>query len=393
MESSRSFPSTESRRNVAVLIDPGDSWGRRVILAVSAAVRHLLPWDLLIAPQDDQWRHRIPQNWHGDGIITEVRDEKTAQHVRSLDLPTIHTSYCDNTRDSRYRVITDDRKRAEMAFHHFLERGFQNYAYYGPCNQRYPESRGEIFRDVVVAAGYECDVFQHSGTQRNPDAVRIRATHWLKQLARPVAIFAGDPHPALQLTQICQAAGIHIPEDVAVLAGDSDDVLCDIADPPLSSILLACEQIGAQSVNMLQSIFQGKSPEHPHLLVPPMRVLVRQSTDILAVKDEFFSQALRFIRENAHHGIQVTDILRHVPISRRGLEQRFLRYLNRSPADEIRKVRLERVKYLLVATDQSNEQIAIASGFSSSSQMGVVFRKMLGMTPMDFRKANRRRDQ
>jgi len=390
MFKSPGITSTVTRR-IAVLIDPGDSWGRRLILGISGAIRHLLPWDLLIAPQDDQWRLRVPSNWKGDGVIAAVRDDKTAEHVRSLRLPAVHVSLCEKSKESRYRVITDDRKRAEMGFQHFQERGFQHYAYYGPRSQRYPESRGEMFRDVVSEAGFSCNLFQVSSHRKDANAVRQQAADWLQHLPRPVAIFAADPHPALQLTEICQANGISIPEEVAVLAGDTDDVLCNIATPPLSSILLGCEQIGSQAVQMLKVLLEGGTPQPPFQVIPPICVQHRQSTDVLANDDPVFVAALRFIRENAHRGIQVGDLLQVIPVSRRLLEQRFQHYLHRSPADEIRKVRLERVRQLLVETDQSIAKIASVSGFSSASQLGVVFHRATGLTPMEYRKSNRRR--
>jgi LacI family transcriptional regulator len=380
----------ERRRRVAVLVDPGDTWGRRVILGISGAVRHLLPWDLLIAPRDDQWRFRVPHNWHGDGIIAAIRDDKTAEHVRSLALPTVHVSLCEKSLDSRFRVITDDRKRAELAFNHFRDRGFWNYAYYGPPDQRYPERRGQLFREVVQEAGLICDIFKISGPKSDENSLQQQTITWLRHMPRPLAIFAADPHPAVRLTQICQSEGIHVPEEVAVLAGDSDDVLCDISDPPLSSIRLASELIGAESVAMLDRLFRNEIPSQSTQLIAPLGVVSRHSTDMLAVSDPIFVGALRFIREHAHQGIQVGDILRVVPISRRLLEQRFQQFLNRSPADEIRKVRLERVKQLLISTDQSIEQISRSSGFSSPSQLSVVFRRETDQTPLQFRKLKRR---
>ncbi|MBA4031455.1 MAG: AraC family transcriptional regulator [Planctomyces sp.] len=389
----RSDSSNSLRRyRVAIMVDPGDSWGRRVILGISGAVRHLLPWDLVIAPQDDQWRLRVPPGWHGDGIIAAIRDDKTADHVRALQLPTVHVSLCEKSADSQFRVITDDRKRAELAFRHFQERGFTGYAYYGPQSQRYPVRRGEIFRDVVREAGHSCEIFEMSPVVgRNSDLVQKQTREWLKGAPKPLAILAADPHPALQLMEICQSLGIHVPEEVAILAGDSDDVLCEISDPPMSSILLASEQIGAESVQMLRSLIEGNLPPEPTRLIPPIGVIGRRSTDILAVSDPMFVKAVRYIRETAHTGIQVSDVLRVVPISRRSLEQRFQQLLHCSPADEIRNVRLSRVKQLLISTEQTIEQIADCSGFSSASQLSFAFRRATNQTPAEFRRQNSRR--
>ena len=377
------------RHEVAVLIDPGDSWGRRVIHGISAAVRHQLDWDLLIAPRDDQWRFRIPADWRGVGVIAAIRDEKTAEHVHALQLPTINVSAWQNARFHWHRVNTDDRQRAVMAFQHFRERHFEHFAYYGPPSQRYSDLRGENFREVVQHAGYPCLMFQMQTNRRGWNSVKHQTLQWLQQTPRPLAVFAADPHPAMLLTEICHSADIHIPEELAVLAGDTDDFLCEVSDPPLSSVVLAAEQIGRESVALLHSILQGKMARESKILLPPLGVVQRQSTDILAVDDPLFVQALQLIRQQAHTGIRVGDILRAVPISRRLLEQRFRLYLNRSPADEIRRVKMDRVKELLRITDQTIEQIAFNTGFSSPSQLCAVFRTATDQTPKQYRLASR----
>ncbi len=389
----RLFSALEPRRVIAVLIDPGDSWGRQVIAGISSAVRQQLPWDLLIAPRDDQWRFRVPRNWRGAGIIAAIRDQKTAEHIRNLNLPTVNVSSWEKSREGWYRVITNDRQRAEMAFAHFHERRFQNYAYYGPPSQRYSDLRGESFRQVVTEAGFSCEIFQIPYSKRGWNSVMKQTLDWLKGAPRPLAVFAADPHPAIQLTEICHSVGIRIPEEIAILAGDTDDLLCAISDPPLSSIVLAAEQIGSASVKMLHALLAADPLSAESVLIPPLGVTGRQSTDILAVDDPLFVSALKLIRRHAHSGIQVGDILQMVPMSRRSLEQRFHQYLDRSPASEIRRIKLEQVKELLRSSEQTLEQLAKSVGFSSPSQLCTVFKKATGQTPKEYRQGSRQRGE
>jgi len=378
-----------SRRQIAILIDPGDSWGRQVITGILSAVRHLLPWDLLIDPRDDQWRYRVPRNWRGDGIIGAIRDDMTARHVRSLGLATVNVSAWGNADWEWPRVNTDDHVRARLAFEHFRDRGFEHYAYYGPPSQRYSDQRGECFSDVVSEAGFSCMMFRMGSARRGRTAVDEQTRKWLAKAPRPLAVFAADPHPALRLSEICHSLDIRVPEEVAILAGDTDDLLCAASDPPLSSIVLASERIGSESVRLLASLLDGQSVPASNLLIPPLGTIHRRSTDMLAVNDPSFVEALRFIREHAHKGIQIRDVLRVVPISRRLLEQRFHQYLSRTPADEIRRIKMERVKHLLTSTDQTLEQIAHSSGYSSVSQLCFSFRKATEQSPMDFRRTTR----
>ncbi|MEX1042427.1 MAG: XylR family transcriptional regulator [Pirellulaceae bacterium] len=383
----------QPRKQVAVLIDPADSWGKQVILGISGAVRHRLPWDLLIASRDDQWRFRVPKTWRGDGIIAAIRDVKTEQHIRSLSLPTVNVSALQLSDHPWYRVNTDDQMRAEIAFRHFRDRGFEHFAYYGPPSQRYPDQRGEYFRRTVSQAGFHCETFKMGRTGRfGWSAQREQALGWLMDLPRPLAVFAADPHPALQLSEVCRSAEIHVPEEVAILAGDFDDLLSEVSAPPLSSIVLGSEQLGVESVRMLSGLMRGQPPPNPLVLIPPIRVVPRESTDTLAISDDEFVRALRYIRIHAHEGLRVNDVLKVVGISRRLLELRFQKYLNRSPANEIRRVKLEHIKKLLVTTEHPIEVIALASGFAGSSQLCAFFRQATSSSPQAFRREIHRRD-
>lgn len=366
-------------------------WGKNVIRGISNAIRQRLPWDLLIAPRDSQWRFRVPRSWQGDGVIAAIRDSKTEEHIQALQVPTVNVSAAENLSHPWPRVNTDDHERADLALQHFLDRGFENFAYFGPPSQRYPDKRGVHFQQVVAAAGFDCRTFKTGRPGRFGWAVQPEQTlTWLQELPKPVAIFAADPHPALQLTEACRAADIRIPEEVAILAGDWDDLLCEVSSPPLSSIVLASEQIGEESVQMLEELFRAKPPEAPLKLIPPVRVIARESTDTLAIRDQDFVAALRFIRDNAHEGIQVNDVLKASTVSRRMLELLFRKHLRRSPADEIRRVRLAHVTDLLLSTDQTVEEIALASGFAGGSQLCVFFRRETSVSPQAYRRQKRR---
>lgn len=385
MPRSLSSRESENQRQVVVLIDPSDSWGRSVIRGIFAAVNQRHRWNLLIAPRDDEWRLRVPRRWKGDGIIAAIRDPKTAEHVRSLQLPTVNVSSWTTSGASWHWVSTDDDRRAKMAFAHFRERYFSHFAYYGPPSQRYPDRRGECFRKVVNEAGFQCEMFTMPSSRRGWSIVNQQTLDWLKKTPRPLAVFAADPHPAIQLAEICRGAGIQIPDEIAILAGDTDDLLCEVSDPPLSSIVLASEQIGEESVRVLDKLMLNKRVSADSIFIPPISIINRLSTDTLVVEDPHFVEALRFIRKHAESGIKVDDILQVVPVSRRLLEQRFQRYLKCSPADEIRRVRLERVKELLVSTGNSLEQIAEATGFRASSHLCFAFRKATGQTAREYR--------
>ncbi len=383
--------STERRpteREIVLLIDTEDTWGRRVIAGIANAVREHYRWRLLVAPRDQQWRLRVPSGWNGDGLITALRDDLTAGHARSINLPTVNVSSWGIRQAWCARVVTDDRERAVLAWEHFRQQGYERFAYYAPPSQRYSDDRGEEFVSVIRQAGFPCDVY--TTRSDGSEAVAGGPAEWVRAMTYPIAIFAADPHPALQLTEVCREIGVRVPQDVAILAGDTDDLLCEIADPPISSIELACEQIGAVAVEQLASLMSGPIPTIAVTKISPVRVQERRSTAVLAIGDPLFTWAIQFIRAEAHKGINVADVLQAVPISRRMLEQRFAAVLGTSPAAEIRRVRIEKVKELLATTDLSVSEVSREAGFTNPSQLSSVFRAVMGVTPNEFRENLRR---
>jgi LacI family transcriptional regulator len=185
--------------------------------------------------------------------------------------------------------------------------------------------------------------------------------------------------------------GLRVPEDVAILGCDNDELICTLAHPPLSSIQNVGEQTAFEACAMLERWLDGHPPPEKPLLVPPPGVVVRQSSDILTIPDADLRAAVRFIRNHVEEMIGVDDILREVMISRRSLERKFKTHLGRSPLDEIRRARVERVKELLSGSDMPMPQIAARAGFSGPDRLAVVFKDETGMAPTDYRKQFRLR--
>jgi LacI family transcriptional regulator len=236
-------------------------------------------------------RDPIPVRERGNGVIAAIRDSKTAKHVKELGLPAVDVAYGDESQEERFCVITDDRRRAEMALEHFRNLGFQHFAYYGPSSLRYPARRGEAFFDVVVKAGFRCHLFPLSGANSSWHSVQDQTVDWLESLPRPLAVLAADPYPGVQLAKLCHTMRLRIPEEVAILAGDTDHLMCEVSNPPLSSIVLGCEQIGAESVRMLDLLLRGETPPEKSVLVSPLSIIPRESTDIVVADSCGFSSA------------------------------------------------------------------------------------------------------
>lgn len=209
---------------------------------------------------------------------------------------------------------------------------------------------------------------------------------WVRGLPRPVGIFATNDIWGVQLAEVCLRADLRVPEDVAILGVDDDDLLCEFARPALSSIAVPAQRIGYEAAREVDRLLRGVQARSRPLLFPPLGVIARRSTDILAIEDGEVAASLRFIRQHAYQPIRVTDLLRVVPTSRRSLERRFRKVLGRSILDEIRRVHVERASQLLAQTDLTLNSIAERSGFTDAKRFSTVFRQMVGMTPSAYRR-------
>ncbi|QDU57573.1 AraC family transcriptional regulator [Aeoliella mucimassa] len=376
-------------RQIAILIETESTWGRKVIRGIANYVEKGMPWHLLIDPRDHEHRSALPDGWRGDGVIARIANRIQCSQLLATGLPIVDVDDVFTDAPGVARVNTDEVALAALALEHLTSRGFTDFAYFAPPSHRYSTARGDAFAEAVKEAGYECHHYRpgyRAGRKISWDEQQRRVNRWLTSLPRPVAVFAVDAYHAHQLAEICHFSEIRIPDEIAILAGDTDDLLCDVSSPPLSSVSMASERIGYEAAELLHQMLEGEANPKESRLVRPHGVTSRHSTDVLSIDDPLVVQALRYIQQHAHHGIGVQDILREVPISRRSLEIQLRSYLGRSPAEEIRRVRLERGRELLGKREMSITEIALASGFSDATRFGIAFRKQFGSTPRSFRK-------
>jgi LacI family transcriptional regulator len=210
--------------------------------------------------------------------------------------------------------------------------------------------------------------------------------NWLSSLDKPIGIIACNDSRALQLLNAARECRIEVPDEVAVVGIDNDSVLCSLADPPLSSVDHDLRRIGYEAAVLLDRMMAGDVRVDTRLLVEPLRVVTRQSSDVLAIRDGEVAAAMKFIREQACLGISVNDVVAAVPVSRSTLERRFTKGVGRSIKDEINRVRILRIKELLIHTDQKLSAISAKAGFAYAEYMNVMFKEAVGMTPGQYRR-------
>ena len=276
---------------------------------------------------------------------------------------------------------------------HFLERGFRHFGFCGFSNEGWSCERRDGFVEALRLAGHGCNVFdlEYPGVitpEWNASQSRLIGA-WLRHLPRPCAIMACVDVRAFQVIAAAQKAGFRVPEEFALLGVNNDVVRCELSHPPLSSIEVNAPQSGYLAAEALDRLLRGDQPEAMDVRVDPIGVVTRLSTDILAVTDRNVSLALNHIRENACKGLSVDEVVIHAAASRSQLEKKFRRFIGRSPQAEIRRVQLARAKELLTETDLPLKSIAALTGFEHIEYLSVVFKRMTGESPGQYRKRTR----
>ncbi|MEZ6137631.1 MAG: DNA-binding transcriptional regulator [Pirellulaceae bacterium] len=378
------------RRSVALLIETSNSYSRGVLEGITQYVQHHERWSIFLPEQErggkpPQWLGR----WKGDGIIARIETDEIASALRNTRLPVVDVSAARHLPDIPW-VETDDEAIAELGVNHLLDRGFRNLGYCGDPGFNWSNWRREKFRSLAESAGVRpriYDSLSRNDPQYSWNREKRGLAKWLKNMPRPIGIFACYDIQAQKVLEVCRELGIAVPEEIAVLGVDNDQLLCELADPPLSSVMCNTHRTGFEAANLLDRMMNGSQIGSAPILVAPLGIQARQSTDILAIDDPDVAVALRFLREHALEGINVADVVRQVPLSRRVFESRFMKILGRSPHEELTRLKLVRMKELLTETDLSLSEIARRTGFEHDEYMCVFFRKAEGMPPGKYRQA------
>jgi len=377
---------------VAVLIETSTSWGREVIRGIHKYTENRRPWQLYIETHSSAVSYTVPRQWEGDGMIARIASEPMLSELLALRLPLVNVSAIQLPGMDLPRVQHDTSKGAQMAARYFFDRGFRHFAYFSLLGFSYVATHEESFREEVRAIGgqyflYEVKAHHPDAPDWNLDEEHLAS--WLRGLPKPVGLLVWNAHSGRQIVYACQRAGLRIPEDIALLSGADDDLLCELSHIPISSMRIACEQIGFQAAEILDRLMRGERVEASPVLVPPTSIISRRSTNLIPFPDQTVVAAMQFIRANAARPIQVPDVARHVGVARRVLERRFIAVVCRTPAAEIRRVHLERAQQLLGETDRAIPEVAEASGFGSPEYMAQLFKAEWGQSPLQYRKMTR----
>ncbi|MBN9193557.1 DNA-binding transcriptional regulator [Microbacterium sp.] len=377
-------------RHVALLVETSNAYGRGLLLGVRNFLATGPGWSIYLG---EHGRHDTDlswlDSWRGDGVIARIENRQTADHVRRLGVPTVDLSAA-RLAPEFPGVETDDDVIARWAVDHLSERGLRHFAYCGDSRFAWSVNRGARFAAHVAARQGRSAEFSIEPSGRLASD-RIALADWLRALPKPVGILACYDIAGQEVLEACRIAGLEVPDEVAVIGVDNDELMCNLTSPPLSSIQSDAIGAGMLAASMLDDMMNGVELPPELRLMEPLRVVTRQSSDLRSVSDPLVAKAMQLIRDRADEGITVVAVQRAVGLSRRSLDYRFVAMLGRSVHEEITRVRLERVADLLVETDWTLSKIAERLNFSHSEYMGVAFKRVMGRSPGEYRRANRGR--
>ena len=373
-------------KRIILLLETSRAFGRQLIIGIARYSRLNGPWSFYKEPID--LKSSVPHltTWKPDGII--MRDSLITKELLKLRIPTILAIHNSSYPKNLPVIKTDSSSIAKLASEHLIEKGLKNFAFCGFNNYDWSKERRFYFNRFISEAGYKTHnyILPKRIKKNDWENEQQHVSNWIKTLPKPVGIFACNDDRGQHILEVCKLIDLKVPEDVAVVGVDNDPMICEIGDPPLTSIALNVESAGYEAAKLLDGLIEKKKISKRQILVSPSHIVQRQSSNILAVDNAEVALAIRYIRNNAKNKILVKDVVKTTGISRRALERRFRKTIHRSIYDEIRQVRVEWISKLLIESDLSISQITSLFNFTDVEHISRYFKKEKGIGLREFRK-------
>jgi LacI family transcriptional regulator len=369
-----------------LLIESSRAAGRALLSGIANYARHHDRWVFFwtTAGLEKAWRGKISLDV--DGII--LRDVELVDEVLAKGIPAVVVGHSREEIPGAANVLTDSEAIGRIAAEHLLSCGFRHFAFCGFTNCSWSNLRKVCFTRFIAEAGFETRSYAvRAEATGSPSRIeRNSIAKWLVTLPRPVGMMACNDDLGQELLEACKFAGLKVPEDVAVIGADNDEIVCGLADPPMSSVAINFERAGYEAAHALDALMHGEKRGTRRILVRASHVEPRRSTDIVALDNPHLRRALTFIRDHANEPVLVPQVAKTAGISRRSLEALFRNMLGRSVLSEIRRVRTAGIARLLVETDMPVSEIATQLGFEDAQHISRYFRQTQTLSPLAFRK-------
>ena len=367
---------------IGLLLSEKAEYGRGVLRGIADFAKDHPHWRFRVEDPDRAGLAAMVA-WPAEGLIVMLNEKGLAPRLLALGRPTVTVCSLPGAAENLC-VQSDYRMVGRLGADHLLELRAATYGFVGLTEGAYVAVRAAAFAETINQTGRSCSVFQPLG--KTAGGAECRALEqWLRRCPKPLAVMASNDICGRLVLETCRNAGMQIPNEVAVIGVDNEDPLSRLVWPGLSSIALATEQIGFRAADLMHRLVDGLSLPRSSTLLSPLGVVARGSTRQLVPDDPILAKAIAAIHESVGRRLSVGDLLRQVPVSRISLERRFRRFLDRTPAQEIRRVRIAQARQLLMATDLPLKSIAERCGFAAASRLIEAFRRETGCTPSAYR--------
>ena len=347
-------------------------------------------WSYIIAPESLALSVLDLRGWRGDGIIGALNTAAEAACVKEFNIPIINISGT-LAKTPVPRVSLDNGLVGKLAAEHLIERGFREFAYFGLNDVAYSAVRQRAFDARLAESGFTSvallmpPTYRAKGLRWRDDQRKL--VKWLGSLPSPVGLFAVTDYRAQQVLDACRQMNVRVPQQVAVIGVDNEEVICAHVEPQLSSVARNNQQEGYRAAAMLDRLIHGKPVETLEEMIPPMGVVARESTDTVAFKDARLCAAIEYLNKHIEDPLGVQQLASHVGVSRRWMEYAFRDALGESPYQYIRNRRLKLAQQLLEEEPAIKiYQVALRTGFTSAKQLSMAFGQEFGVSPREYQR-------
>ncbi|MCD1125607.1 XylR family transcriptional regulator [Jinshanibacter sp. LJY008] len=382
----------EKRFRITLLFNANKVYDRQIIEGVGEYLQaSQCDWDIFI---EEDFRCRIDsvKDWLGDGVIADFDDPEIELALNQASIPVVGVGGSYHRPEDYppvHYIATDNHALVSTAFMHLKEKGLNHFAFYGlphHISHRWATEREHAFRQLVTEGNYRYSVYQGMETApENWKHAQNRLADWLQNLPAHTGIIAVTDARARHLLQVCEHLDIAVPEKMCVIGIDNEELTRYLSRVALSSVAQGSRQMGYQAAKLLHKLLkQGDFPVQ-RILVPPVKVVERRSTDYRSLHDPAVIQAMHFIRYHACKGIKVEQVLDAVGISRSNLEKRFRDETGNTIHGLIHQEKLNRASEFLAASTLSINEISQMCGYPSLQYFYSVFKKEYGITPKEYR--------
>ncbi|MCD0460822.1 substrate-binding domain-containing protein [Roseiconus lacunae] len=377
---------------IAVLIQAANNFSRGIILGASAYSRQHGGWDFLYPATSingllfPKGEVPLPEGWHGEGILFRSTSDSLWQTIRDSGIPAVNVSWRGLQYDELISVVADPTRCGELAADYIASKQHEFFGYVGvPHWQGYTS---ELYDAIRRRLGADLITFEFPSQKDYQSCLRHRLSEWIKHLPKPIGIITWSTDQARILISICHSLGVSVPNEVSLVTCEYDELSAALSPIPISGVYQNPQGVGFEAARMLEGVISGQQATHSNQLVPPIDVIERESSNVVAFYDEFLQQCLKLIDHHLASGINATKLASEMDVSRRTLEMKFSKFTDKTPSAVIDESKIRVAKQLLCDTDLFLEDIAKRTGFSSTSAFTRFFKRNLGCSPSTYRNSH-----